>query len=100
MRKQITAARDFPFERRTQRIGVNCNEQQIALPRKVFHRRFGELLPTGHSTMHLYVNFLGDDGQQRVRSAYLGNHERLARAKRRYDPDNTFHVNQNVRPAE
>ena len=64
------------------------------------HREFGARLPTGHSTMHLYVNFLGDDGQQRVRSAYLGNHERLARAKRRYDPDNTFHVNQNIRPAE
>jgi len=123
------------------------------------HRRFGELLPTGHSTMHLYpidgaasrvpadatafpyrgggwagvivgvdpdpanaaaitqwtrdywsalhptsaggayVNFLMDEGPERVRASYRGNHDRLARIKRRYDPDNTFHVNQNIRPA-
>ena len=123
------------------------------------HCRFGALLPTGHSTMHLYpidgaaarvpadatafphreggwagvivgvdpdpanaelvsswardywealhatsaggayVNFLGDEGEERVRAAYRGNHERLTRIKRRYDPDNTFHLNQNIRPA-
>ncbi|WP_232667095.1 BBE domain-containing protein [Pseudonocardia sp. TRM90224] len=123
------------------------------------HCRFGELLPTGHSTMHLYpfdgaasrvdvgatafphrnggwagvivgvdpdpannaaitqwtrdyweqlhpmsaggayVNFLMDEGPDRVRAAYGANHDRLAQVKRRYDPDNTFHVNQNIRPA-
>jgi FAD/FMN-containing dehydrogenase len=46
-----------------------------------------------------YVNFLGDEGEDRVRAAYRGNYERLARIKRRYDPDNTFHINQNIRPA-
>src|SRR5690242_14276566 len=46
-----------------------------------------------------YVNFLADEGQERVQAAYRGNYERLARIKRRYDPDNTFHVNQNIRPA-
>ena len=123
------------------------------------HCRFGALLPTGHSTMHLYpidgaaarvpadatafphreggwagvivgvdpdpanaelvsswardywealhatsaggayVNFLGDEGEGRIRAAYRGNHERLTRIKRHYDPDNTFHLNQNIRPA-
>ncbi len=124
------------------------------------HRRYGELLPTGHSTMHLYpidgaasrvdegdtafayreggwagvivgvdpdpanadsitewtkdywrelhptsaggayVNFLMDDeGQERVQAAYRGNYHRLTEVKRRYDPDNVFHVNQNIRPA-
>ena len=40
-----------------------------------------------------------DEGEDRVRAAYRGNHERLATIKAGYDPDNTFHVNQNIRPA-
>jgi FAD binding domain/Berberine and berberine like len=124
------------------------------------HRRYGEQLPTGHSTMHLYpidgaaarvpedatafpyrsggwiantvgvdpdpanlelvsqwtrdywtelhpmsaggtyVNFLMDEGEDRVRAAYRGNYARLAELKRRYDPENTFHVNLNIRPAD
>ena len=123
------------------------------------HRRFGERLPTGHSTMHLYpidgaaarvpedatafpyrdggwignivgvdpdpanaevitqwtrdyfadlhamsaggtyVNFMMDEGEDRVRAAYRGNYERLAQVKGRYDPENMFHVNQNIPPA-
>ena len=123
------------------------------------HERFGALLPTGHSTMHLYpidgaaarvpsdgtafayrdggwagvivgvdpdpanagliadwardywealhptsagsayLNFVMDEGQERVRASYRDNYERLAQVKRRYDPENTFHVNQNIRPA-
>ena len=124
------------------------------------HRRYGEELPTGHSTMHLYpidgaaarvpegatafpyrdggwagiiagvdpdpanaeliarwtrdywselhptsaggayVNFLMDEGEDRVRAAYRGNYDRLAQIKGRYDPENTFHVNQNIRPVD
>jgi FAD/FMN-containing dehydrogenase len=123
------------------------------------HERFGELLPTGHSTMHLYpidgaaarvpsdatafayrgggwagvivgvdpdpanapaisawakdywtalhptsaggayVNFMMEEGEERVRAAYRDNYPRLAQVKRAYDPDNAFHVNQNIRPA-
>ena len=122
------------------------------------HRKYGELLPTGHSTMHLYpidgatarvpadatafayrdggwagiivgvdpdpanaaritqwtkdywqelhptsaggayVNFLMEEGQDRVKAAYRGNYDRLVRIKERYDPDNIFHVNQNIQP--
>jgi FAD/FMN-containing dehydrogenase len=40
-----------------------------------------------------------EEGQDRVRAAYRGNYDRLARAKRRYDPDNIFHINQNIQPA-
>jgi FAD/FMN-containing dehydrogenase len=47
-----------------------------------------------------YVNFLGDEGQERVRAAYPpATWERLARIKGRYDPDNVFRLNQNVPPA-
>jgi FAD/FMN-containing dehydrogenase len=124
------------------------------------HRKYGQLLPTGHSTMHLYpidgaasrvateetafayrdggwagvivgvdpdpanaevisrwakaywaelhptsaggayVNFLMDEGQDRVRAAYRQNYDRLALLKERYDPQNVFHVNQNIQPAK
>jgi FAD/FMN-containing dehydrogenase len=46
-----------------------------------------------------YVNFLMEEGQDRVRASYRGNYDRLAEVKRRYDPDNAFHINQNIRPA-
>ncbi len=122
------------------------------------HLKYGERLPTGHSTMHLYpidgaasrvaqgdtafayrdggwagvivgvdpdpanaprisqwtrdyweelhptsaggayVNFLMDEGQDRVKASYRGNYDRLAQVKRRYDPDNFFHINQNIKP--
>jgi FAD/FMN-containing dehydrogenase len=47
-----------------------------------------------------YVNFLGDEGPERVRRAYPGSTwDRLVAVKRRYDPDNLFRLNQNVPPA-
>jgi len=48
-----------------------------------------------------YVNFVGDEGEARIRSAvYPGKtYDRLAEIKRRYDPDNLFHLNQNIPPA-
>jgi hypothetical protein len=123
------------------------------------HYKYGQRLPTGHSTMHMYpidgaasrvpgdatafayrdggwagvsvgvdpdpanadlisrwtrdywqdlhptsagggyVNFLMDEGQDRIKASYRGNYDRLADVKARYDPDNTFHVNQNILPA-
>ena len=47
-----------------------------------------------------YVGFLGDEGQARVRDAYPeSTWQRLAAAKRRYDPTNLFRLNQNIPPA-
>ena len=122
------------------------------------HRKYGAMLPTGHSTMHMYpidgaasrvaadatafayrdggwagvivgvdpdpanaglitqwardyyqelhptsagggyINFMMSEGQERIRASYRGNYDRLARIKHRYDPDNTFHINQNIQP--
>ena len=47
-----------------------------------------------------YVNFLNDEGPERVRAAYPGRTwDRLGAVKRRYDPGNLFHMNQNIPPA-
>jgi hypothetical protein len=46
-----------------------------------------------------YTNYLGDEGAERVRSAYGANYERLVALKRRYDPTNFFRLNQNIDPA-
>jgi hypothetical protein len=47
-----------------------------------------------------YVNFMmADESQERVRATYRDNYDRLTRVKREYDPDNLFHLNQNIRPA-
>jgi hypothetical protein len=46
-----------------------------------------------------YVNFLGDEGEERVRAAYSPDtYARLAKIKRRYDPDNLFRRNANIQP--
>jgi FAD/FMN-containing dehydrogenase len=48
-----------------------------------------------------YVNFVGDEGAERVRASYPGaTWDRLRQVKRRYDPDNLFRLNQNIPPAE
>lgn len=45
-----------------------------------------------------YVNFLMDEGDERIRSAYRDNYGRLAAVKATYDPGNFFNVNQNIHP--
>jgi FAD/FMN-containing dehydrogenase len=47
-----------------------------------------------------YVNFLGNEGTDRVRTSYRDNYDRLAEIKRRYDPTNVFRLNQNIEPVD
>lgn len=51
------------------------------------------------STGGTYLNFIGQEGQDRVRAAFGDSYDRLARIKAAYDPDNFFCRNQNVTPA-
>ena len=52
-----------------------------------------------HSSGRVYVNYLEDEDEARVRAAYGPNYDRLARLKRKYDPLNFFRGNQNIKPA-
>jgi FAD/FMN-containing dehydrogenase len=58
---------------------------------------FDEMRP--HAGTRVYVNFLGEEGGNRVRQAYgARNYERLVELKRAYDPTNVFRLNQNIEP--
>jgi FAD/FMN-containing dehydrogenase len=68
------------------------NERNIA-----WARAYWEALHP-HSAGGGYVNFMMDEGQERVKATYRGNYARLVELKNRYDPHNLFHVNQNIKP--
>ncbi len=46
-----------------------------------------------------YVNFMMEEGQDRIRATYRGNYDRLVEIKTKYDPADFFRVNQNIRPS-
>lgn len=52
-----------------------------------------------YSSGGAYLNFIMDEGQDRIKASYRQNYDRLAAIKRKYDPDNFFRVNQNITPA-
>jgi FAD/FMN-containing dehydrogenase len=53
-----------------------------------------------HATGGVYVNMLAEDESDRIGAAYGANYERLAEIKRRWDPDNLFRGNHNIRPTD
>jgi FAD/FMN-containing dehydrogenase len=42
---------------------------------------------------------MGDEGEERVKKTYGDNYDRLVAIKKKYDPDNFFRVNQNIKPS-
>ena len=89
------------FAHRSSRIMVNVaalyGRPDEAAVHEPWVRAFAAALRQGEGGA--YVNFLGDEGEARVREAYPGStFERLAEIKGRYDPTNLFRLNQNVPP--
>jgi FAD/FMN-containing dehydrogenase len=63
-------------------------------------REFSEAMAP-HTTGGVYVNFLGNEGEERVRAAYgARTYGRLTEVKGKYDPENVFRLNQNIRPRD
>jgi FAD/FMN-containing dehydrogenase len=89
------------FAHRTSRIMVNVAAFYEGPDDRIVRERwvteFAAALRQGDDGA--YVNFLGDEGEARIRQAYPGSTwERLAAVKARYDPTNLFRLNQNVPP--
>jgi FAD/FMN-containing dehydrogenase len=82
-------------------ININCGateQEQYEQDRAWVREWFDALAP--HSTGGVYINFMGEEGSQRVRAAYgEEKYQRLAALKARYDPQNVLSLNQNIRPA-
>ena len=74
-------------------LDPNEDETNIAWVRSTFDA----VAP--HTTDAVYANYLAADEPDRIRAAYGPNWERLVELKRTWDPDNVFHLNQNIDPA-
>jgi FAD/FMN-containing dehydrogenase len=78
-------------------VGVDpdpANRQKITKWTKDY---FDALHP--YSAGGAYVNFMMDEGEERVKATYGGNYQQLAEIKAKYDPTNLFRVNQNIKPS-
>jgi hypothetical protein len=78
-------------------VGVDPDPANAGLISQWAREYWDELHPT--SAGGAYVNFLMEEGQDRVKAAYRGNYGRLSQIKWRYDPGNCFRVNQNIKPS-
>jgi hypothetical protein len=91
------------FSQRDAAHNVNINavwtEEDPGAERHIAWARdfFNAMQP--HAGGRVYVNFLGEEGDNRVRQAYgAPNYERLVKLKRAFDPTNFFRLNQNIQP--
>jgi FAD/FMN-containing dehydrogenase len=78
-------------------VGVDPDPANAAKIKDWAVRYWDALHPT--SAGGAYVNFMMDEGTDRVRASYGRNYDRLARIKASYDPGNLFRINQNITPA-
>lgn len=76
---------------------VSPDAEPMKQYREWVHSYWSALHP--YSAGGAYVNFLMDEGDERIASSYRGNYARLAAVKTKYDPGNLFRMNQNIRPA-
>ena len=89
------------FAHRSSRIMVNVAALYEQLAEKAIHEAWVEDFAAAlqQGDQGAYVNFLSNEGEARVRAAYPGGTwNRLRTVKAHYDPDNLFHLNQNIPP--
>ncbi|MGH2578421.1 MAG: BBE domain-containing protein, partial [Actinomycetota bacterium] len=78
-------------------LGAVYERAEEAPTHEAWVTAFADALSQGDAGV--YVNFLGDEGEERVREAYPGSTwDRLLAVKSRYDPTNLFRLNQNIPP--
>ena len=91
------------FAHRKSKIMVNVAALYTEPGEKVTHEAWVEQLASAllQGDTGAYVNFLGAEGEERIRAAYPnGTWERLAAIKAQYDPTNLFRLNQNIPPLQ
>jgi FAD/FMN-containing dehydrogenase len=93
---------DMAFSNRDARFAVNINSIWTNPNKPEPHIEWARMCWEGlhpHSTGGVYMNFLGNEGEERVRAAYgAQKFERLVALKNKYDPTNLFRLNQNIKP--
>jgi FAD/FMN-containing dehydrogenase len=90
------AHRDAPYVLNV--VGL-WTEQERADKHIAWARDFAQAVQP-FSTGQAYLNFLGDEGADRVKAAYgPARYERLVALKNQYDPTNLFRLNQNIKPS-
>ncbi|MCF7559262.1 FAD-binding oxidoreductase [Sabulilitoribacter multivorans] len=77
-------------------VGVDPDPENAEKVTNWCKNYFDDLTP--YAMGGAYVNFMMNEGQERIKAAYKGNYERLVEVKTKYDPTNFFHVNQNIKP--
>ena len=77
-------------------VGVDpdpANKEKLATWAKEYYEALHPFSSGG-----AYINFMMEEGQDRVKASYRGNYEKLTKIKSKYDPQNFFRVNQNIEP--
>lgn len=78
-------------------VGVDPDPENTDKITKWCKNYYDGLIP--HAGEGAYVNFMMEEGETRIKDSYGSNYKRLTEIKAKYDPDNFFHVNQNIKPS-
>jgi len=77
-------------------VGVDPDPKNADKVTKWCKDYYDGLIP--HTEGGGYVNFMMEEGETRIKASYGDNYRRLQKVKAKYDPDNFFHINQNIKP--
>lgn len=82
-------------------IAAVCPTPELLAADRAWVRSFWEAMRPSASGSGSYINFMSEDEEERVRASYgAAKYDRLAKIKATYDPDNIFHRNPNIKPAQ